>query len=85
MLKPSEWLLVILLPGLFFVLAVGLFLILRKVFQDSDKATQNPEPPSIHQPANNTRLLWMGLGLGMLAVTFALGALLLVAWNLRQR
>ena len=80
--KPSDWLLVIMLPSMFLILAIGLFLVMRKVFRESDEAARNPIPTSA--PASNTRLLWLGLGLGMVAVTFALGALLLVAWNVRR-
>ena len=82
--KPSDWLLVIVLPGMFIILAIGLFLVMRKVFKDSDEAAKNPIPVTTSSQPANLRLLWMGLGLGMLAVTFALVALLVVAWNIRR-
>ena len=82
--KPSDWLLVIMLPSMFIIMAIGLFLVMRKVFKDSDEAAKNPIPVTTASQPGDLRYLWMGLGLALLAVTFALVALLLVAWNIRR-
>jgi hypothetical protein len=78
----SDWLLIVLLPGLFLVLAIVLLVVLAKAFRETtgeDRAAVPGVPPS------RARMVWIGLGLGMLAVTVGLAALFLVVWNATRR
>jgi hypothetical protein len=78
----SDWLLILLLPGLFLLLGLGLWVSLRRAFRSSENASSVPAPPAAPSQA---RLLWIGLGLALLAATVALAALFLVLWNVSRR